>query len=69
MPPESFENEDPNTGQIVPSSWKSKGHENSMQLVNVTGSNNYPQNSKEIRDCSSDFHNTVGRVRWQNKFL
>ena len=44
------------------SSWRSNSVESLMQLVNVTGSNNYPQKSKEVRDRLSASFSTVGKV-------
>ena len=44
------------------SSWRSNSVESLMQLVNVTGSNNYPQKSKEVRYRLSASFSTVGKV-------
>ena len=67
--PGSFDNEDIENGKILPGNWRSNDGADTMQLVNVIASNNYPQNCKEIRDWFRDFFSATRKVLWPDKFI
>ena len=70
-PTGSFDNEDIQSGWIIPESWRLNvnGVDKSIHSVNVVDSNNHSQNCKEIWEKYCEYFNIVGQVPWQEKFI
>jgi len=66
----TFDGENPDTGEVIPGSWRHEDkHENMLPLAQQ-GSNNYSNNAREIREEFREyFVSPQGEVPWQYKLM
>ena len=65
----SFNNEDINTGRIIPGNWRTNDDAENLRSADIIGSNNYSQACKELRDRFCEHFNTIGKIPWQESFV
>ena len=66
-PKDSIDFENTDEGKIELGTWRSE--QCGLTSVSITGSNNYRNDAKLIREHFCDYFNTSGQVSWQNKFI
>ena len=66
-PTGSLDIESKEEGRVIDGSWRLE--QGQLQSIAVSGSNNYSNDSKIIRDEFCKYFNTSGKVPWQEKFV